>query len=208
MVSEEPSVPGTGLTGPLGPSQDACLLYQDERLARIIRYCLQTVYLRPSTALPILHYPPPILLLPTITMRLPMTFILPYLFLPFLRAAPTNTTSSVVPNCHDIMLSLPVTGTNYDLGIKPVTNDAEAVAWTLDIDRWSAPNVTERIQGEVHINQTVEIYAQLCFPAPAKDRGIVQILSHGGIFDHRYCMLNGMKCCSPGPRRSSPLLTR
>ncbi|KAK4953651.1 hypothetical protein LTR10_008254 [Elasticomyces elasticus] len=94
--------------------------------------------------------------------------------------------SSVRADCHDLMLNIPVNGTNYRLDILRVDSNTDAIDLVVDIDRWTSQNITERILGEVNISATFSIYAQLCFPEAAKDKHIVQILSHGGVFDHRY----------------------
>jgi hypothetical protein len=95
-------------------------------------------------------------------------------------------------NCQDLMLSVSISGPSYDLDIVHVNNNIEAVEFALDLDKWSAPNVTERIIGVTNITQTYSIYAQLCRPDPAKDKHVMQILSHGLAFDHRYCTLTGV----------------
>ena len=93
------------------------------------------------------------------------------------------------PRCYDTMLSIAVTGPSYTLDIVHVNNNIEAVEYALDLDRWSTPNITERVLGVQNITDTYSIYAQICLPDPAKDKQIMQILSHGAAFDHRYCML-------------------
>jgi hypothetical protein len=89
------------------------------------------------------------------------------------------------------MLDIPVTATNYKLNVPRIDNNRQTIDFVLDLDRWTAPNSTGLILGEVHIKDTFSIYAQLCFPKPDKDKHIVQILSHGGVFDHRYCKSTG-----------------
>ena len=85
------------------------------------------------------------------------------------------------------MLRVPVTGVSYDLDIVQVNSSIQAVEFALDLDKWSSPNVTERIVGITYTTDTYSIYAQLCLPNPAKDKHVMQILSHGLAFDHRYC---------------------
>lgn len=98
-------------------------------------------------------------------------------------------TNQSTPNCHDLMLNVPVKATTYDVGQAPVTGNKDVSTLTAEIDRWSTLgfNATDRIVSEVHIDDTFAIYAQLCLPKPETDKNVIQILSHGGAFDHRYC---------------------
>jgi hypothetical protein len=93
------------------------------------------------------------------------------------------------PKCRDLTLRVPVTAVSYDLDIVHVSNNIEAVEFALDLDKWSSPNVTERIIGVTNISDTYSIYAQLCLPDSTQDKHVMQILSHGLAFDHRYCGL-------------------
>jgi len=79
-----------------------------------------------------------------------------------------------------------VTAVNYVLDIVPVNSNEEAVAFTLDIDRWTSPNVTERILGNVTVSETYPLQAKLCFPDKSNDKHALQLLTHGLLVDSRY----------------------
>ena len=93
------------------------------------------------------------------------------------------------PNCHTLMLNVPVTAVNYVLDVVHVDNNIEAVQFALDIDTRTSPNATERILGNVTITDDFSIKAQLCVPEAGKDKQIMQILTHGLLVDSRYCKL-------------------
>ena len=98
------------------------------------------------------------------------------------------TYSDTSPGCHDLMLAIPVKATNYDLGFTKVNNNADVGELVAYLDTWSTPNATESIIGEVKIDDTFSIHAQICFPL-GTSKNVAQILSHGGVFDSRYCGL-------------------
>ncbi|KAK6428204.1 hypothetical protein LTR95_015654 [Oleoguttula sp. CCFEE 5521] len=89
-------------------------------------------------------------------------------------------------DCHALMLHIPVAANNYVLDIKKATTDTELAEFVDELDRWSAPKLTQRITGQVNVTASYSIYAQLCFPEREKDKHVMQILTHGGMFDHRY----------------------
>lgn len=121
--------------------------------------------------------------------RATLKMILPTVFLAVCLELVASTPHPPSRQCHDMMLSVEVTGPTYDLDIVHVDNNIEAVQYAIDIDRWSAPNITERILGVQNKTDTFSIYAQVCLPETAKDKHVMQILSHGIAFDHRYCKL-------------------
>ncbi|CAJ2506025.1 Uu.00g001550.m01.CDS01 [Anthostomella pinea] len=96
------------------------------------------------------------------------------------------TNQTFTPNCHDLMLNVSVTATNYKLDVPRVDSNADVGRLVDELDRRTAPNTTQRIIGKLNITDTFSIYAQLCLPEPAQDKHVLQILSHGGAFDHRY----------------------
>lgn len=96
------------------------------------------------------------------------------------------------PNCHTLMLNVPVTAVNYVLDVVHVNNNIEAVQFALDIDTRTSPNATEiseRILGNVTITDSFSIKAQLCVPEAGSDKHVMQILTHGLLVDSRYCKL-------------------
>ncbi|KAK4609836.1 hypothetical protein CLAFUW4_14635 [Fulvia fulva] len=76
--------------------------------------------------------------------------------------------------------------TSYDLDILRVDNNIDAVNFALDIDRWKSPNTTERMASSTNVTATYTIYAELCAPTTSNEEDVIQILTHGAIFDHRY----------------------
>lgn len=91
------------------------------------------------------------------------------------------------PRCYDLMLDVPANATNFDAGVAVIDSDIDVASWVIEMDRWNAPESIDRVVKEVPISGTFCTYAQLCFPDPSKDKKVMQILSHGGGFDHRYC---------------------
>ncbi|KAL4928126.1 alpha/beta fold hydrolase [Aspergillus undulatus] len=102
------------------------------------------------------------------------------------QAAPTNTTGS--RPCVDLNLSLAVNANNSIYDIVRVDNTIDAVDYVFDLDRWTAPNITDRITGVRPVHETFSISAQLCVPQHSNNgkADILQIATHGFGFDKRY----------------------
>jgi hypothetical protein len=92
------------------------------------------------------------------------------------------------PRCYDLMLDVPASATNIDVGLGIIDTDDKVADWVVNSDRWDAIPAAERAIRNVSINDTFSTYAQLCLPNPRNDKKVMQILTHGGGFDHRYCM--------------------
>ncbi|KAJ9609753.1 hypothetical protein H2200_006081 [Cladophialophora chaetospira] len=72
-----------------------------------------------------------------------------------------------------------------------VNNDIDVIEFVWNVDTWSHPNASTRIQGLTEINHTYNIGAQLCTPSqPAGSGGgkadILQIATHGLVFNKKY----------------------
>ena len=94
-----------------------------------------------------------------------------------------------LPNCHPFFLDVPIEATSLELDVIRVDTNIHAVSFAVDIDRWDAPNVTTRVISSKEVEETFTIYAELCTPSNTTDekKEAVQILTHGAVFDHRYC---------------------
>ena len=89
-----------------------------------------------------------------------------------------------------MFVDVPVYATDYAIdGVMKVDNNIDAVNFALDLERWSAPNVTTRIIKEIPIHDTFSIHTQICLPDASKNKHTMQILTHGALFDSRYCKL-------------------
>ncbi|KAL4998452.1 Alpha/beta hydrolase family-domain-containing protein [Aspergillus recurvatus] len=88
--------------------------------------------------------------------------------------------------CVDLHLSLPITANNSIYDIARVDSNIDAVDYVWDLDRWSAPNSTERIRGVRPVHETFALSAQLCVPRDSNKADILQIATHGLGFDKRY----------------------
>ena len=104
-------------------------------------------------------------------------------------AHPSASSASTSRICADIIIPVTVANaTNSVFQVPHVNNDIDAVTLALDIDRWSAPNITQRtIRNFDIVNETFDISAQLCTPkVKVGDKAqTLQIATHGFHFDKR-----------------------
>lgn len=98
------------------------------------------------------------------------------------RAAPTMTEPRPCIEL-DIPVSIDMTATKW-LQLK-VDSNVDVVDWVTDLTTWTSPNITERMIGEVRINDTFKIHGQLCVPSEGAKSDILQIATHGAGFDKR-----------------------
>jgi hypothetical protein len=86
-----------------------------------------------------------------------------------------------------VQLEVPVkVSTTATRWLQPrVDNNIDAVEWVSEMTTWSSPNTTERIIGEVIINDTFKIRGQLCVPSRGNRSDVLQIATHGVGFDKR-----------------------
>jgi len=98
-------------------------------------------------------------------------------------AAPTNSTSG--RNCVQLELPLHVVVDNYAINQPRADSTVQVVNWTRDDIDWSAPNITERITGTIHIDQIFKISGQLCVPRDGVKSKTMLLATHGVGFDSR-----------------------
>ncbi|KAK4148416.1 hypothetical protein C8A00DRAFT_39018 [Chaetomidium leptoderma] len=67
-----------------------------------------------------------------------------------------------------------------------VDSNIDAVEWVTEMTTWSSPNMTERIIGNITIEDTFKISGQLCVPPRGARSDVLQIATHGVGFDKRY----------------------
>ncbi|KAK3074318.1 hypothetical protein LTR53_003366 [Teratosphaeriaceae sp. CCFEE 6253] len=85
--------------------------------------------------------------------------------------------------CHAVTIPVPVSATNARFTLPTVDSSLEAVRWGIEDSRRTNVNKTS---GEIAINQTFAIAAQLCVPAHGGKRDHLQILTHGHFANHKY----------------------
>ncbi|KAL4886801.1 Alpha/Beta hydrolase protein [Aspergillus karnatakaensis] len=102
-------------------------------------------------------------------------------------AAPADTTTTThhERQCTTFDLQIPVTAENVLFDIPHVDNSIDAVDFVWDLQRWTAPNITDRIIGPVTVEDTFTINAQLCVPKHAPGN-ILHIATHGFGFEKTY----------------------
>lgn len=85
--------------------------------------------------------------------------------------------------CTSFYLPVAVNTTGVDYHFPPIDNKYEVTQWAVSASTWSAkpPPPTN-----VTIDQTFNIYAQLCVPRNGAKKNILQLATHGLYFDMRY----------------------
>ncbi|KAL4865567.1 hypothetical protein BDV12DRAFT_210984 [Aspergillus spectabilis] len=86
---------------------------------------------------------------------------------------------------HHLRPEIPVTVQTSIFDIPRVDNNIDAVDFIWDLQRWTAPNVTDRVTGVETMQDTFTINAQLCVPKNLKG-SILHIATHGFGFDKTY----------------------
>ncbi|KAK9364535.1 alpha/beta-hydrolase [Lipomyces kononenkoae] len=108
----------------------------------------------------------------------------------FLLALASSSTAIPCPTpqrpCVDFLIPVAVDTINQEFEAPQVNSNADAVNAILSIEAWNAPNVTERIKGDIHVQQTFSISARLCVPENGKKKDTLQIATHGGGFSKSY----------------------
>lgn len=97
-------------------------------------------------------------------------------------AAPSHTQRP----CTDIQIPVAVNAVNQKWDAPRVDNDIDAVAFVQDIETWSSPNITQRLEGNIQVKKTLSISARLCVPEKGKKKNTLQIATHGGGFSKSY----------------------
>ncbi|KAL4966569.1 alpha/beta hydrolase [Aspergillus stella-maris] len=121
------------------------------------------------------------------------------LYLPFYVSLSTSKSSlgsrksksTTKRNCITFNLKIPVTAPIAIYDAPRVDNSIDAVDFVWDLQRWTAPNISDRIRGFDTIRETFTINAQLCKPTVSVARnlsraGILHIATHGPWFDKSY----------------------
>ena len=90
--------------------------------------------------------------------------------------------------CEQLDLPITVSAPSAIYNVTHVDDDITAVAWTIDVDTWSAPGPADRIIKNTTTSGTYNIHAQLCVPdSQAHDQPkLLQIATHGVFYDSRY----------------------
>ncbi len=102
---------------------------------------------------------------------------------PFRRA---NTTKQ----CVQLEVPIPVIATNDHYIMPRVDSNIDAIDWTVNVSTWSTASATARITGQVPVDSTFSIYAQLCVPSQNGIKAdILQIATAGNGFDSQSVML-------------------
>lgn len=78
-----------------------------------------------------------------------------------------------------------VNATNLVVEGPRVDSNFDAVTYSWDADTWSSPNSSARVKGSIPVNDTFKIAAQLCTPSSGSKSDILQIVTHGNVFDMR-----------------------
>ncbi|KAK5721789.1 hypothetical protein LTR15_006381 [Elasticomyces elasticus] len=98
-------------------------------------------------------------------------------------ASPTFLGPPKAPACHELTLRIPVTATNLRFNLPTVDSNLDAVRWGIEDSRRTNVN---RTTGEIPINQTFSIAAQLCVPSHGSKKSQIQILTHGQFANRKY----------------------
>jgi hypothetical protein len=85
--------------------------------------------------------------------------------------------------CINFTIPVAVDAKNNKWNVPRVDQAIDAADFTLQFERWSAPNLTERLEGLRHVQQNFSISATLCVPEDGKKKDILHIASHGGGFN-------------------------
>lgn len=83
----------------------------------------------------------------------------------------------------EIPVSIDTTATKW-LQLK-VDSNIDVVDWVTDLTTWTSPNITERMIGNVTVQDIFKINGQLCVPPKGAKSEILQLATHGVGFDKR-----------------------
>ena len=86
-------------------------------------------------------------------------------------------------SCHQFMIPVPVSATNTRFTAPTVDSSMEAADWAIEDSRRT--NVNRSI-GDIAINQTFSIAAELCIPRNGAKKHHLQILTHGQFANRNY----------------------
>jgi hypothetical protein len=109
------------------------------------------------------------------------TFVPTLLLLALARFSTAIPTQAQRP-CVDFQIPVAVDTVNQKFEAPQVNNNVDAVNLVLNLVAWNAPNVTQRNQGDIRVQQTFSISARLCVPENGAKKDILQIATHGGGF--------------------------
>jgi len=99
--------------------------------------------------------------------------------------SPASPASPAQRPCVDFQIPVAVDTINQKWETVQVYNNADVVEFLLGLETWSSPNLTERNNGDVTIQQTFSISARLCVPTNGTKKDILQIATHGVGFSKR-----------------------
>lgn len=88
--------------------------------------------------------------------------------------------------CNSITLPIHVQANAVDLGFPSVTDKYSTTQWAVSGSTWSMPGLLESIEGNVSVDETFNIYGQLCVPRDGTKKEILHLATHGLIFDSGY----------------------
>ncbi|KAK4032179.1 hypothetical protein C8A01DRAFT_41389 [Parachaetomium inaequale] len=89
--------------------------------------------------------------------------------------------------CVELRVPVPVVALNHHYIMPRVDSNIDAIDWTVNVTTWSNPTAAERVTGDVSVDRTFNINAQLCVPSQKGAKAdILQIATHGLGFDKRY----------------------
>ena len=102
-------------------------------------------------------------------------------------AVPHQKPRSPNKSCQRFEVPVSASAVNARYDIPTVNDDLSVTEWVLESDRWSSPHPF-RILENITVSDTFTIHAQLCTPgsSASNKNGILQIATHGLIYDKRY----------------------
>lgn len=96
--------------------------------------------------------------------------------------AAVSGTASSSRDCTMFDLQIPATVEVSIYDIPRVDSNIDAIDFVWELQRWTAPNITDRIKGAETVHDTFTINAQLCTPKHSKG-STLHIATHGPWFD-------------------------
>lgn len=87
--------------------------------------------------------------------------------------------------CHTFTVPVPVKATAVDFGLPPLTDRFEVTQWAVSSSTWSALSLANIAQGNVSVDETFNIFGQLCIPHNGAKKNILHLATHGIAFDSR-----------------------
>ncbi|KIW54240.1 hypothetical protein PV05_06610 [Exophiala xenobiotica] len=99
-----------------------------------------------------------------------------------------NTPTHPGATCATFTVPVSVSLNNSIFSGPRVDNNIDAVNFVWDADAWDHPAGPARIVGSVLVQEIYNVEAQLCVPlaSAGNKREILQVATHGGVFDKRY----------------------